>query len=161
TNGELASLTGLSKSWISTQINRLKRKYVLIDVTYTPFSRIGLRSFHIMLSGQSWDDPTRFIVDCPFLYNVRYILNGPWQVLARLALPDNQANIRTLEMLSSRLNDVGVAVDISETHSAGLSNSFYHYSNSNHKWEVPWVAMQGWGQRIHDESLEDTQQMNI
>ena len=154
TNTELASLAGLSRSWFSTQINRLKRRYVLIEVAYAPFSKIGIRSFHVMLSGQSWDDPTRFIVDCPFLYNVRYILNGPWQVLARLALPDNPENIRTLGMLSSRLNDIGVAVDISETHSAGLSYSFYHYGVSNHRWEIPWVAMQGWGQRIQDESLD-------
>ncbi len=155
TNIELASLAGLSRSWLSTQINRLKRRYVLIGVVYTPFSKIGIRSFHVMLSGQSWDDPTRFISDCPFLYNVRYILNGPWQVLARLALPDNPENLRTLEMLSSRLNDISVAVDISETHSAGLSHSFYHYSVSNRRWEIPWVAMLGWGQRIQDESLDN------
>jgi DNA-binding Lrp family transcriptional regulator len=154
TNNELASLVGLSRSWLSTQINRLKRRYVLVGAAYTPFSKIGIRSFHVMLSGQSWDDPTRFIVSCPFLYNVRYILNGPWQVLARLAVPDNHENIRTLDLLSSRLNDIGVAVDISETHSAGSSNSFYHYNVSNQRWEIPWVAMEGWGQRIQDESLD-------
>ncbi|NHI82785.1 MAG: ArsR family transcriptional regulator [Candidatus Thorarchaeota archaeon] len=153
-NDVLASLTGLSSSWISTQINRLKRKCVLIGLTTTPFSRIGIRSFHVLLSGIPSLDPSRFLNKCPFLYSIRHILNGPWQVMARLAVPDNYDNIKSLKLMAKRLNDIDVTVDIGETHSAGHSFSFYHYDVANHQWAIPWVAMLGWGQRIERESLD-------
>jgi hypothetical protein len=151
---QLATLAGFSNSWFSTQINRLKRKYVLVGLTTTPFSKIGIRSFHVLLSGSPSHNPTRFISGCPFLYNVSHILNGPWEVMARLALPDNSESIQALEIMASRLNDIGMAIDISETYSAGLSNSFYHYNVGTHRWAIPWVAMCGWGERIEEEALD-------
>jgi DNA-binding Lrp family transcriptional regulator len=150
----IARNTGYSESWISTRINRLKQKYVLMELTATPFSKIGIRTYHVLLAGPSWSDPTPLITDCPFLYNVQPILSGPWQVLARLAVPDNSKNIESLNKMASILNNNGYAVDIAETHSAGMSNSFYHYNMKSHKWEIPWIAMEGWGHRIKEESLD-------
>jgi DNA-binding Lrp family transcriptional regulator len=151
---KVAIITGLSESWVSTRINLLKKKYVLAEFTTTPFSRIGIRTFHVLLSGPSWDDPTRLIKDCPFLYDVRPILNGPWQVIARLAVPDNIENTHALNQMVSILTRNGIAVDVAETYSVGQSNSFYHYNVKNHRWEIPWVAMEGWGHRIQEESLD-------
>jgi DNA-binding Lrp family transcriptional regulator len=151
---KVAEITGLSESWVSTRINLLKKKYVLAEFTTTPFSRIGIRTFHVLLSGSSWDDPTRFIKGCPFLYDVRSILNGPWQVIARLAVPDNAENTHAIDQMVSILTRNGIAVDVAETYSVGQSNSFYHYSVKTHKWEIPWVAMEGWGHRIQEESLD-------
>jgi hypothetical protein len=150
----IAGITGFSESWISTRINRLKQKYVLMELTATPFSKIGIRTFHVLLAGPSWSDPTPVITDCPFLYNVQPILSGPWQVLARLAVPDNSESLESLNKMATILHDNGIAVDIAETHSAGKSNSFYHYNMKSYKWEIPWVAMEGWGHRIKEESLD-------
>jgi DNA-binding Lrp family transcriptional regulator len=151
----IAQNIGFSESWVSTRINRLKQKYVLMELTATPFSKIGIRTFHVLLAGPSWSDPTPLVTDCPFLYNVQPILSGPWQVLARLAVPDNSKNIESLNKMASILNNNGYAVDVAETHSAGMSNSFYHYNMKSHKWEIPWIAMEGWGHRIREESLDD------
>jgi DNA-binding Lrp family transcriptional regulator len=150
----IAQNIGFSESWVSTRINRLKQKYVLMELAATPFSKIGIRTFHVLLSGPSWSDPTPLIADCPFLYNIQPILSGPWQVLARLAVPDNSENTESLNKMASILSNNGVAVDIAETYSAGQSSSFYHYNMKSHKWEIPWVAMEGWGHRIKEESLE-------
>ncbi|TFH01171.1 MAG: Lrp/AsnC family transcriptional regulator, partial [Candidatus Thorarchaeota archaeon] len=151
---QVARKTGLSETWVSTRINQLQKRCVLAEYITIPFSRIGIKPFHVLLSGPSWDDPTRFIKDCPFLYNVQPILNGPWQVIARLTIPDNVDNIRSLDQMASILHRNGIAVDVAETYSVGQTNSFYHYnSNSNH-WEIPWGALEGWGHRIQEESLD-------
>jgi DNA-binding Lrp family transcriptional regulator len=150
---KVAKTTGLSESWVCTRINQLKRKYVLMNYTTAPFSRTGIRTFHVLLAGPSWSDPSTLLTKCPFLYDVRFILNGPWQVIARLAVPDNKANIRTLDRMTSILNGNGVAVDVAETYSVGMSNSFYHYNSIKRRWDIPWIAMRGWGHRITDESL--------
>ena len=149
----VAEITGLSESWVCTRINRLKKKYVLMNFTAAPFSRIGIRTFFVLLAGPSWSDPSKLLVNCPFLYDVRSILNGPWQVIARFAVPDSIENTRALDQMSSILNSNGIAVDVAETYSVGISNSFYHYNSANRRWEIPWVAMKGWGHRITNESL--------
>ncbi len=151
---QIAENTGLSESWVCTRINRLKRKYVLMNITSAPFSRIGIRTFYVLLAGPSWSDPSKLITQCPFLYDIRSILNGPWQIIARLAVPDSIENIRSLDQMSSILNSNGIAVDVAETYSVGISNSFYHYNPKTRRWEIPWVAMRGWGHRIQKESLD-------
>lgn len=151
---QVAEITGLSESWVCTRINRLKRKYVLMNFIAAPFSRIGIRTFFVLLAGPSWSDPSNLLTECPFLYDLRSILNGPWQVIARFAVPDSIENTRTLDQMSSILNSNGIAVDVAETYSVGISNSFYHYNSVNRRWEIPWVAMKGWGHRITNESLD-------
>ncbi|MDH4212773.1 MAG: winged helix-turn-helix transcriptional regulator [Candidatus Thorarchaeota archaeon] len=150
---QVAKTTGLSESWVCTRINRLKRKYILRSVTTTPFSRIGIRTFHVMLAGPSRSEPSRILEGCPFVYDVRSVLNGPWQTIARLAIPDCTGNIQSLDQMSSMLNNNGIAVDIAETYSVGISNSFYHYNTEKRRWEIPWIAMRGWGHKITEESL--------
>lgn len=150
---QVAKIAGLSESWVCTRVNRLKRKYVLMDLTTTPFSRIGIRTFHILLAGPSWSEPSKILDGCPFVYDMRSILNGPWQIIARLAVPDNTESTRSLDLMSSTLSNNGIAVDVAETYSVGISNSFYHYNAKNHRWEIPWVAMRGWGHRITEDSL--------
>ncbi len=151
---QIAEITGLSESWVCTRFNHLKRKYVLMGFTTVPFSTIGIRTFHVLFSGPSWSDPTKLITKCPFLYNMRSILNGPWQSIARLAVPDCAENTRSLEQMTSILNNFGIACDVAETFSVGVSNSFYHYNTKTHRWEIPWVAMEGWGHRIREESID-------
>ncbi|TFG28719.1 AsnC family protein [Candidatus Thorarchaeota archaeon] len=150
---EIGKLTKLSESWVSTKINELKNRYVLVELTTTPFSRIGIRTFHVLLSSSAMDDPTRFIKGCPFLYDVRSILSGPWQVLGRLAVPDNIDNTKALDQMISILQRNGIGVDVSETYSVGVTNSFYHYNTMNCQWDIPWIAMESWGYRIQNESL--------
>ncbi|MFW9833318.1 MAG: winged helix-turn-helix transcriptional regulator [Candidatus Thorarchaeota archaeon] len=150
---KVAKTTGLSESWVCTRINQLKRKYVLMNYTIAPFSRIGIRTFYVLLAGPSWSDPSTLLARCPFLYDVRFILNGPWQVIARLAVPDNKTNTRTLDRMTSILNGNGIAVDVAETYSVGITNSFYHYNSAKRRWDIPWIAMRGWGHRITNESL--------
>lgn len=150
---QVAEISGLSESWVCTRINRLKRKHVLNNFITAPFSRIGIRTFYILLAGPSWSDPSKLLSGCPFLYDVRSILNGPWQIIARFAVPDSIENTRSLDQMSSILNSNGIAVDVAETYSVGISNSFYHYNPKNRRWEIPWVAMKGWGHRITNESL--------
>ena len=152
---QISKDTGLSESWISTKINRLKERYVLVELATAPFSRIGIRTFYVLLSAPSWDDPTRLIKNCPFLYNIEPILNGPWQVIARLAIPDNPDNTKAIDQVVSILHRNGIAVDVSETYSVGITNSFYHYNTKTRQWDIPWVAMEGWGHRIQAESLQD------
>jgi len=150
---QVAKTTGLSESWVCTRINRLKRKYILRSITTTPFSRIGIRTFHVMLAGPSWSEPSRILEGCPFVYDVRSVLNGPWQTIARLAVPDSTGNIHSLDQISSILSNNGIAVDVAETYSVGISNSFYHYNMEKRRWEIPWIAMRGWGHKITEESL--------
>jgi DNA-binding Lrp family transcriptional regulator len=152
---EVAEISGLSESWVCTRINRLKRKYVLMNFTTTPYSRIGIRTFHVLLAGPSWSDPSKLLIGCPFVYDLRSVLNGPWQIIARLAVPDSIESTRALDQMSSILNSNGIAVDVAETYSVGVSNSFYHYNPKKHNWEIPWVAMRGWGHRITKESLHE------
>jgi DNA-binding Lrp family transcriptional regulator len=151
---QIAESTGLSESWVCTRVNHLKRKYVLIEHTAVPFSAIGIRTFHVLLTGPSWSDPNKLLAKCPFLYDVRVILNGPWQTMARLAVPDSPANIHSLEKMISILQEFGIGYDVAETFSVGFSNSFYHYNAKTHGWEIPWVAMEGWGHRIKEESID-------
>ena len=150
---EVAEVSGLSASWVSTRINRLKRKFVLMNYVTAPFSRIGIRTFYVLLAGPSWSDPSTLLDGCPYLYDVRSVLNGPWQVIARFAVPDCTENLQALDRMSTILNRNGIAVDVAETYSVGISNSFYHYNPANRRWEIPWVAMRGWGHRITNESL--------
>ncbi len=154
-NKEIGRSLGFSDSWVSAKINRLMKRHILRAFVSTPFSRIGIRSFHVLLAGPPQDEPWHYLTGCPFLYNLQYILNGPWQVLARLAVPDNIHSIRALDEMESILSDLGISVDIIETKSAALSNSFYHYNVASSQWEIPWTAMLGWGKRIDDESLHD------
>ena len=151
---QVASSTGLSESWVSTKINNLKNRYVLVELTTAPFSRIGIRTFHVLLSAPSWDDPTRFIKDCPFLYDIRPILSGPWQVISRLAVPDNIDNTHAIDQMASIMHRNGIAVDVTETYSVGVTNSFYHYNTKTKQWNIPWVAMESRGHRIQAESLD-------
>ncbi|MGY5870835.1 MAG: winged helix-turn-helix transcriptional regulator [Candidatus Thorarchaeota archaeon] len=151
---QVASSTGLSESWVSTKINHLKNRYVLVGLTTAPFSRIGIRTFHVLLAAPSYDDPTRFIKDCPFLYDIRSILSGPWQVISRLAVPDNIDNTRAIDQMISILQRNGIAVDVTETYSVGVTDSFYHYNTKTKQWNIPWVAMESWGHRIQAESLD-------
>ena len=151
---QVSEITGLSKSWVCTKINHLKRKYVLKEHTTVPFSAIGIKVFHVLLSGPSWGDSTAFLKRCPFLYESRAILNGPWQTMVRLAVPDNSENIQSLKRMKNIFENIGVGCDISETYSVGISNSFYHYNTKLHSWKIPWVAMQGWGHRIKEESID-------
>jgi DNA-binding Lrp family transcriptional regulator len=151
---QVSEISGLSKSWVCTRINHLKRKYVLKEHTVVPFSTIGIKTFHVLLSGPSWSDMSSLLKDCPFLYESRAILNGPWQSMVRLAVPDNHENIQSLKQMRSILESTGIACDISETHSVGVSNSFYHYNAKLRNWKIPWVAMQGWGHRIKEESID-------
>lgn len=151
---QVSEVIGLSESWVCTKINRLKRKYVLMEHTTVPFSQIGIKTFHVLLAGPSWSDSNSLLTKCPFLYELRAILNGPWQSMARLAVPDNSENVRSLKQMSSILENYGIASDISETFSVGISNSFYHYNTRTHTWEIPWIAMQGWGHRIREESID-------
>jgi len=81
------------------------------------------------------------------------ILNEPWRALGRLAVPDNPENVNSLREMARILTEQGIEVDIAETHSAALSTSFYHYSVPNSNWNIPWIAMLGWGERIDEESL--------
>jgi DNA-binding Lrp family transcriptional regulator len=150
---QVADMTGLSESWVCTRINRLKKKYALSTVTATPFSRVGIRTFHVLLAGPSWTEPSKVLDGCPFIFDVRSILNGPWQVIARLAVPESPENMQSLDQMSSILSNNGIAVDVAETYSVGISSSFYHYNSENHRWEIPWIAMRGWGHRIMEESL--------
>ena len=151
---QVADITGLSESWVCTKINQLKRKYVLIERVTVPFSAIGLKTYHILLAGPSWSDTTVLLTKCPFLYEIRAILNGPWHSIARLAVPDNSKNIQSLKQMVSILDNYGIACDVSETFSVGVSNSFYHYNAQIRSWEIPWTAMQGWGHRIKEESID-------
>ncbi|TFH04860.1 MAG: AsnC family transcriptional regulator [Candidatus Thorarchaeota archaeon] len=151
---QVASSTGLSESWVSTKINHLKNRYVLVELTTAPFSRIGIRTFHVLISGPSWDDPTRYIKNCPFLYDIRPILSGPWQVISRLAVPDNIDNTQAIDQMASILHRNGIAVDVTETYSVGVTDSFYHYNTKTKQWNIPWVAMESWGHRIQAESLD-------
>ncbi len=150
---QVAERTDLSESWVCTRINRLRRKYTLMNITTTPFSRIGIRTFHVLLAGPSWSDPSKLLKECPFVYDMRSILNGPWQLIARLAVPENPDSARSLDQMSSILNNNGIAIDVAETYSVGISNSFYHYNAENNRWEIPWIAMRGWGHRITEELL--------
>jgi DNA-binding Lrp family transcriptional regulator len=151
---QVAENTGLSESWVSTKINYLKRKYVLMEHTTVPFSTVGIKSFHVLLAGPPWSNTASLLTKCPFLYEVRAILNGPWHYMARLAVPDNSENIRSLKQMVSILENYGIACDISETFSVGVWNSFYHYNVKTNTWEIPWIAMQGWGHRIKEESID-------
>jgi DNA-binding MarR family transcriptional regulator len=155
TFSKLARDLELSNSWVSTIVNRLKHRFILITGTSTPFSKIGIRTIHVMLGSDPDDDPSRYIEDCPFVFNIQHVLNGPWQVLARLAVPDNRESMQSIYAMEDLLQQNGVAVDITETTSAAKLNSFYHYNVANRRWEIPWVAMRGWGQRITDESLDE------
>ena len=155
TFSKLARDLELSDSWVSTMVNRLKRRYILVTGTSTPFSKIGIRTIHVMLGSEPDDDPSRYIADCPFVFNIQHILNGPWQVLTRLAVPDNRESMKSIYVMEDILQQNGIAVDITETTSAAKLNSFYHYNVANRRWEIPWVAMHGWGQRITDESLDE------
>ncbi|MGQ4911503.1 MAG: winged helix-turn-helix transcriptional regulator [Candidatus Thorarchaeota archaeon] len=150
----IAQVAELSPSWVSTRINRLKRKYILREHTTTPFSRIGIRTYHVLLNGPPNDDPSRFVAHSPFLYEIRPILNGPWQILARLAVPDSYENDQAIHQMVSMLNSHGIGVDVAETYSVGQTRSFYHYDTRQGKWEIPWVAMEGWGHRIEEEGLD-------
>ena len=151
---EVSEIIGLSESWVCTKINHLKRKYVLMEHTTVPFSSIGIKTFHVLLAGPSWSDSTLLLAKCPFLYESRAILNGPWHTMVRLAVPNSSENIRYLKQMTSILENYGIACDISETYSVGISNSFYHYNANIHSWEIPWIAMQGWGHRIKEESID-------
>ena len=155
TFSKLAKNIKLSDSWVSTIINRLKRRYILVAGTSTPFSRIGIRTIHVLLGSEPDDEPSRYIEDCPFVFNIQHVLNGPWQVLARLAVPDNHDSMQSIYAMEDILQQNGIAVDITETTSVAALNSFYHYNVANRRWEIPWVAMHGWGQRITDESLAE------
>jgi hypothetical protein len=132
----------------------LKKKRVLGEYTTTPFSRINIRMFHLLLSGPSNDDPARYLSRCPFLYSIQYILNGPWQVWAILAVPDNRISENSVNKAVAILNDHGIATDLVEVHSAGVSYSFYHYNTTTESWNIPWIILRGWGHRIQDESLD-------
>ncbi len=155
TLSEIADELNLSNAWISTLVNRLQKRYILIKTTNTPFSKIGIRSIDVLVESEPDDDPSRYFAHCPFLFRIQNILNGPGQVLTRLSVPDNHDSVHSIEKMANILRSNGIKVDIAETHSAALHHSFYHYNLTNRRWEIPWLALQGWGNRIENESLDD------
>jgi DNA-binding Lrp family transcriptional regulator len=151
---KLASELQLSDQWVSRKISELQGKYVLRKFDRVPFSRIGIRMFHLL--GRLTDEETdafQLLKDCPFLYSFRRVVSGYWHFLATLSVPDNIESMQSLEKGCDMARGWGMETSLLEIASSGVSTCFDYYSVEKAEWYMPWALMSVQLKRIYEDGL--------
>jgi predicted transcriptional regulator len=145
---------GFSRSWTSNLISSLKEKEVIFQHEKVPFSKIGIKMFHLLLSNGGNSKPFELFSKCPFLYEIRHVIAGQWNELATLTVPSNPKSIDSLEYFRDFVSTKDAQTELFEIASSVLSYSFNFYDLNRHRWEIPWMTLKGWGRRIERDGLE-------
>jgi DNA-binding Lrp family transcriptional regulator len=151
---DFASIIGISQEWISKKIRQLQKRMILRKFYRAPFSKIGIRMFHVLVGRVTSErDPFHFFKDCPFLYSFRKVLSGPWIALITLCIPDNQQSLHYLKQGLEKIERSGFVVETHLINSSGLSYCFDYYSPRTCGWDIPWELLAVHLQRIHANQL--------
>jgi len=153
---DLAAEVGVSPEWLSKKISRLRQKGILRKFDRVPFSRIGIRMFHLLISYETdHNEPFEFVSRCPFLYSYQKVLTGRWDALATFSIPDNVRSMRSLQTFTDAVNKWGVDTTLSEIASSGTVDCFDYYDVDKGGWSIPWELMEVQVRKIHNENLAD------
>ncbi|MFW9810794.1 MAG: hypothetical protein ACFFE6_15580, partial [Candidatus Thorarchaeota archaeon] len=153
-HNDLAKRTGITQEWVSKKVSQLQKRMILRGFNHVPFSRLGIRMFHVLLLKKSSEvDPFSLLKDCPFLYSFRKVMSGDWNALATLCIPHN---LRSMEMIDEGIGHIqqaGFDMQIHHTSSSGVSHCFDYYSTRKGQWDVPWELLAVQLQRIQSDGL--------
>jgi len=151
---DLARTVGISQEWISKKVKQLQKRMVLRKFYRAPFSKIGIRMFHVLV-GRVTNDNDSFLLfkDCPFLYSYRKVISGPWIALVTLCIPDNDQSFHSLRQGLHQVEKSGFSIATHLINSSGVSHCFDYYSPRICEWDVPWELLAVHLQRIHSDGL--------
>jgi DNA-binding Lrp family transcriptional regulator len=151
---DLAKLVGISQEWASRKLSQLQKRMILRRFYRIPFSRIGIRMFHVLMAKKtSKADSFALIKDCPFLHSYRKVVSGDWDSLATLCIPDNQSSMQYLEDGLNLVESAGFRIEVHRINTSGVSHSFDYYSTREKQWNLPWELLAIHLQRIHSDDL--------
>ncbi|MFW9803806.1 MAG: winged helix-turn-helix transcriptional regulator [Candidatus Thorarchaeota archaeon] len=146
----IADQIGISVEWVSRRISSLRRHFVLRRFEHIPFSKIGIRLFHLFLGSDN--NALRYISNCPFLYAYQKVLTGRWSGFATLAVPDNNQSMKSikdfLHLMQRRIESVLIEIE-----SSGTINCFDFYDGKEGCWAIPWNLLAIHIRKIHDADL--------
>ncbi|MHA2264116.1 MAG: hypothetical protein ACXAEN_17105 [Candidatus Thorarchaeota archaeon] len=145
---------GLTPEWVSRRISNLLGRSILRRFNRVPFSKMDIRMFYMLLSSAGGESKSlECLAPCPFLYAYRRVLSDMWDVLAILAVPENDDNLKALRLFAERTKDTSVKVRILEIFSSGVSHCFDHYDTSLGRWNIPWELLHFQLKRIYNDRL--------
>ena len=151
---DLGEKIGISSEWVSRRVSSLRRLSILRRFERVPFSKVGIRMFHLFLySGNKKKEPLEFLLACPFLYCYRKILTGFWDALATLAVPDNESSIESITEFLHTLSKWGFQSSLIEVISSGTIDCFDFYDTNYGSWAIPWEVLALQIRKIHDDGL--------
>lgn len=146
----------MSPQWVSKKIKDLRLRRVLRKHDRVSFSKIGIRSFHVLLGCEDKShNLVSYLTSSPFLYKSHNMMSGIWDLEASLFVPDNRINLLALEKFVTEMEDRGIHAEALEVDSTGLSHCYDHYLLSEAGWQVPWEVMRVQLRRIYNDELAD------
>jgi len=151
---DLAKLAGVSQEWVSRKLSQLQKRMILRRFDRVPFSRIGIRMLHLLMTrGTSNVDSFSLVKDCPFLFSFRKVVSGDWDSLATLCIPDNQQSMQYLDEGLNLIERLGFTLESHWIISSGISHCFDYYSIKEKQWNLPWELLTIHLQRIISDDL--------
>ncbi len=146
----------MSPQWVSKKIKDLRLRRVLRKHDRVPLSRIGIRSFHVLIG---CEDKSRslvsYLTSSPFLYKSHNMMSGIWDLEASLCVPDNRINVLALEKFVTEMEERGIQAEVLEVDSTGISHCYDHYVPSESGWHIPWEVMRVQLRKIYNDELAD------
>ena len=150
----LGEQIGISSEWVSRRISSLRSLSILRRFERVPFSKVGIRMFHLFISsGNKSKDPLEFLLACPFLYCYRKILTGYWDALSTLAIPDNESSIESITEFLHTISKWGFQSSLIEVISSGTIDCFDFYDTNIGTWAIPWELLNLQIRKIYDDRL--------
>jgi len=154
TTDDIAQYLALSPQWVSTEVTELQKRYILRKFEVVRFSKIGIRMFHLLIGTDNPNESSLNLLDkCPFVYGMRRVLSGPWQLLATLTIPDNQESIRAVDEFMKTVNRWDFQTVLTEVVSSGIHYCFDYYSVDTAGWDIPWDLERIQVRKIYTDSL--------
>lgn len=151
---EIANRVALSSQWVSTRAKELQKKYILRKFETVRFSKIGIRMFHLLIgTGNPEESSWGLLKKSPFVYSMRRVLSGSWQLLATLTIPDNPESIRAVDEFITTVERWKFRTLLTEIVSSGTHYCFDYYSGESGKWHIPWDIERIQVRKIHTDNL--------
>ncbi len=151
---KLSDYVGISVPWLSRRISEMKKSYLIREFNNVPFSKVGIRMFHLLLTAaDTAEDPFHYLVDCPFLFSYQNVLSGVWTTKAVLCVPDNITSMRSVYAFIDELRGWNIEGTLIEVASSGANYCLDFYSVETGGWDVPWRLLGVEAYKIYSEDL--------
>ncbi len=154
---EMAQQIGISEEWLSKKVAQLEKRMILREFHRAPFSKIGIRLFHIIIGRMtSESDLYELFKNCPFLYSFRKVISGEHHALVTLAIPENPESMEYLRQGIKVIEKSGFTMESHLITNSGISHCFDYYSPKTGVWSIPWELLAIHLERIVHDNLAST-----